>query len=137
MVQVHAADKNIVASNYVCVAFACCYDPVCAQKDLTSCQVELHNVKSSMLFTMVTLKPAQVTGCRILTPYLPNLSTICGSKFIKVPSNTLPTAEKATCIFHSNAMICPYANGKALLVAPSSHPPAKVLVIPQIMCVRN
>ena len=53
---------------------------------------------------MVTLKPTRVTGYGILTPYLISLSTIRGSKFVKVPSDTLPTAEKAARIFQSNAI---------------------------------
>ena len=67
--------------------------------------VELLNAKPIFphpgLFTMVTLKPTHVTECTILTPYLPNLSTICGSNFVKAPSNTLPTAENVAHIFQS------------------------------------
>jgi hypothetical protein len=53
---------------------------------------------------MVTIKPTRVTGCSIPTPHLPSLSIIRGSKFIKAPSNTSPTAEKAARIFQSKAI---------------------------------
>jgi hypothetical protein len=53
---------------------------------------------------MVTLKPAQVTGCTLLTSYLPSVSTICNLKFVEAPSNTLPTAKNAARIFHSGAI---------------------------------
>ena len=101
--------------------------------------VELPDVEPILpyigLFTLVTLKPAQVTGCTLITGYLPSVSTLCGSKFVEAPSNTLPTAESAARIFHSIAinndtpLIEPWRDtafasgpkflGNALLAAPS------------------
>jgi hypothetical protein len=71
-------------------------------------EVELPNAKAIFpylgLFTMVVIKPTQVTGYSIPTPHLPSLSIIHGSKFVKAPSNTSPTAEKAARIFQSKAI---------------------------------
>ena len=70
--------------------------------------VELPNVQPIIpymgLFMLVTLKPADVTGCRVLTPYLPRVSIIQGSTFTDAPSNTLATAENTACIFDSKTV---------------------------------
>lgn len=56
------------------------------------------------LFTIMTFEPTEVAGCSIPTLFLPGLSIIHGSKFVKAPSNTPLTAEKTARIFRSQSI---------------------------------
>jgi hypothetical protein len=68
-------------------------------------KVELPDAKAIFPYLgLFTINPTQVTGYSIPTPHLPILSIIRGSKFVKAPSNTSPTAKKAARIFQSKAI---------------------------------
>jgi hypothetical protein len=71
-------------------------------------EVELPNAKAIFpclgLFTVVVINPTQVTGYSIPTPHLPSLSIIRGSRLVKAPSKTSPTAKKAARIFESQTI---------------------------------
>ena len=56
------------------------------------------------LFTLVTINPTEIAGCKIPTMHLPNLSIIQGTQFVKAPSTVSATAEKVARIFEPLAL---------------------------------
>ncbi|KIM79119.1 hypothetical protein PILCRDRAFT_568223 [Piloderma croceum F 1598] len=51
------------------------------------------------LYSLVTLRPSQVTSLRLITPHFPELSQRNGRHFTKAPENTLPNAPDVARIF--------------------------------------
>jgi len=72
---------------------------------LSGKSVELLNPKPILpylgLYTIVTLKPAEVVETELVTPYLPQWSVPRAGKFVSAPSNTSATARNVVRSFDS------------------------------------
>jgi hypothetical protein len=71
-------------------------------------EVSLSNPESVFpylgLYTMVTLRPDEVSDTEITTSYFASLSILRGSRFINAPASTSATSAKAARIFDSSAI---------------------------------
>jgi uncharacterized membrane protein YgcG len=56
------------------------------------------------LFTLVTLNPTKTAGNNMITPYLPSLSIIRGTKVVMARANTSTTAKNVARIFEPLAV---------------------------------